>query len=82
MGHVREYSMVEGEEALRHCGFTIEESKFRDNVTVISPLRNVVLTLCPSLANELLILARGPGTSRPGGDRRIGVAAKAGANLN
>jgi SAM-dependent methyltransferase len=58
MGHVREYSMTELREVMEYCGFVIDTSMYREAATGRSRLRAMLLALCPSLASEIVILAR------------------------
>ena len=57
MGHVREYSLTELREVLHHCGLSIADSRFREDITIKSRNRDTLLSLRPSLANEIVVLA-------------------------
>lgn len=58
MGHVREYSALEVTETLASCGFVIEKSMFRAPKGDKWPLRDLLVPLRPSLAEEVVVLAR------------------------
>ncbi len=58
MGHVREYSAREVNEVLQHCGFEVEKYLFREEISDKWPMRDIILRLRPSLANEMVIICR------------------------
>jgi SAM-dependent methyltransferase len=60
MGHVREYTAGEVQAVLTHCGFTIEKQLFghHKRPTMESRFKRAVYALMPSLAENILIVAR------------------------
>jgi SAM-dependent methyltransferase len=57
MGHVRLYSLLEVAEVLRHCGFIIQETRFRSLRRRHRNLRDVLQWLHPALGDEVIVLA-------------------------
>lgn len=58
MGHVREYSLVEVTDVLRYCGLRVERTIFRKPEDGRWFLRDTLISLRSSLAEEMVILAR------------------------